>query len=123
MKFINPRALARFFNPRAIMRVCANVAVAAVLTLALTAIPEVAFAQASTTDPFANATKGADTFRKSLTSFALVVGGIGMVGCLMLGFFGKLNWKWVGTGMGVSFGLAVVPQAIGWIANLANASN
>src|SRR3546814_5744123 len=55
------------------------------------ATPSLAFAQAG--DPFAKATTGAASFRESLTQFALVVGGIGMVACLMLGFFGKLNWK------------------------------
>src|SRR3546814_13816137 len=79
------------------------------MVAAIAATPSLAFAQAG--DPFAKATTGAASFRESLTQFALVVGGIGMVACLMLGFFGKLNWKWVSTGIGVSFALAIVPSA------------
>lgn len=89
----------------------AGVAIAA----AMVAIPSVAMA-----NPFAGAQTGAASFRDALTQFALVVGGIGMVSCLLLGFFGKLNWKWVSTGIGVSFALAVVPGAITWLYSLAN---
>lgn len=92
----------------------ASVAIAA----ALIAAPSVAFAVDSA-DPFSGAAKGAETFRQSLTQFALAVGGIGLVSCLLLGFFGKLNWKWVATGGGVSFALAIVPQAINWLNSLA----
>lgn len=93
----------------------AGVAIAA----AMVAIPGVAFAQAAG-NPFQGAQTGAASFRDALTQFALVVGGIGMVSCLLLGFFGKLNWKWVSTGIGVSFALAVVPGAITWLYSLAN---
>ncbi len=86
----------------------------AALVIALAAFPSVASA-----NPFSGAEAGANAFRQSLTQFALAVGGIGMVSCLLLGFFGKLNWKWVSTGIGVSFALAVVPSAITWINGLA----
>lgn len=82
------------------------------------AAPEAAFAQ----DPLAGATRGAQTLQSSLASFGLIVGGIGMVACLMLGFFGKLNWKWVGTGVGVSFAMAIVPSTIQWLSGLAGAN-
>lgn len=88
------------------------------LAAAMIAIPEIAAAQSN---PFAGAESGARQFQQQLTSFALIVGGIGMVACLMLGFFGKLNWKWVATGVGVSFALAVVPGAIEWLSTLAGA--
>src|SRR3546814_14401885 len=93
---------------------------AVAMVAAIAATPSLAFAQAG--DPFAKATTGAASFRESLTQFALVVGGIGMVACLMLGFFGKPNWKWVSTGIGVSFALAIVPAAIGWVSGLAGYS-
>lgn len=94
-----------------------NVAIVALLFAAVLMImPEAAWAQANpTNDPFAKAIEGADQVRNRLKSFALIVGGIGIVSCLMLGFFGKLNWKWVATGIGVSFALAIVPTAIGWL--------
>ncbi|QAY80219.1 hypothetical protein [Sphingosinicella sp. BN140058] len=89
------------------------------LALAAVAMPEIALAQAfDTSNPLGKATAGANTFRKSLATFGLVVGGIGMVACLMLGFFGKLNWKWVSTGVGVSFAMAIVPNVIGWLSTL-----
>lgn len=72
-------------------------------------------------NPLAGATDGAAEFRDALAQFGLVVGGIGMVACLMLGFFGKLNWKWVATGIGVSFAMATVPGAITWLASLSGA--
>jgi hypothetical protein len=79
-------------------------------------LPQAAWAQSNPTgDPFAQAIEGANQVRDRLKSFALIVGGIGMVSCLLLGFFGKLNWKWVATGIGVSFALAIVPTAIGWL--------
>lgn len=90
---------------------------AVAMVAAIAATPSLAFAQSG--DPFAKATTGAASFRESLTQFALVIGGVGMVACLMLGFFGKLNWKWVSTGIGVSFALAIVPQAISWVSGLA----
>ena len=92
---------------------------AATVAVALAAAPHIALAQEN---PFAGATAGAEQFRAQLASFALIVGGIGMVACLMLGFFGKLNWKWVATGVGVSFSIAVVPGAIRWLSTLAGAS-
>ncbi len=110
MKFRFPNFLP---NAASTMKFASLALVAGLVLLA----PNEAMAQ----DPFANASKGAETFRQSLTTFALAVGGIGMVSCLLLGFFGKLNWKWVATGVGVSFGLAVVPGAITWLSTLAGA--
>lgn len=78
------------------------------------AITEPAFAQ----DPFAKASGAARTIFSSLSQFALVIGGIGMVACLLLGFFGKLNWKWVWTGVGVSFALALVGPTLTWLSGL-----
>ncbi|AXK43784.1 TrbC/VirB2 family protein [Erythrobacter aureus] len=109
MKFRMPKIS---FDAAASMKCASLVLVAGLMAL----FPDTAMAQA---DPFANASAGAETFRQSLTTFALAVGGIGMVSCLLLGFFGKLNWKWVATGVGVSFGLAVIPGAINWLSTLA----
>lgn len=86
------------------------------------ALPDVAFAQSNpTANPFDNAERAAGDVVRSLSTFALAVGGIGMISCLLLGFFGKLNWKWVATGIGVSFGIAIVPTAIGWLNSIAGA--
>ena len=94
-----------------------NTAFAAfVLAIFAVAMPEAAYAQAN---PFENANNAADQVVDSLAGFALAVGGIGMISCLLLGFFGKLNWKWVATGIGVSFGIAIVPTAIGWLNSIA----
>ena len=82
-------------------------------------MPESAMAQSNpTSNPFTNAEDAAQDVVRSLTTFALAVGGIGMISCLLLGFFGKLNWKGVATGIGVSFGIAIVPTAIGWLNSL-----
>ena len=95
-----------------------NLAIAAFLFAAIFLLmPHAAWAQS---DPLATATDAAETVQKSFQKFALIVGGIGLVACLMLGFFGKLNWKWVATGIGVSFGLAIIPTSIGWLASLGN---
>lgn len=78
------------------------------------ALPGVAHAQ----DPFGTATNAATEVQQTFKNFALAIGGIGMVACLLLGFFGKLNWKWVSTGIGVSFALAIIPSAISWLSTL-----
>ncbi len=101
------------FGGRYNLTFMAAFAVAAVFIV----MPEAAFAQAGG-DPFASAAGAARNVRKTFTSFALAIGGIGMVACLLLGFFGKLNWKWVATGIGVSFALAIVPTAINWLDGL-----
>lgn len=93
---------------------------AAILTAAIAHTPAMAqLASGGGGDPLAKATTGAATFRDSLAQFGLVVGGIGMVSCLLLGFFGKLNWKWVSTGIGVSFAIVAVPGLINWVSSLA----
>ena len=79
-------------------------------------LPEVAFAQ--TGDPFGTATTAAQQVTTTFKTFALAVGAIGMISCLLLGFFGKLNWKWVATGIGVSFAIAIVTPAINWLNSL-----
>lgn len=99
-------------------RVAINIAVAGLFV----SIADPALAQnigGPGTDPFIGATTAAKSIRQSLTNFALAIGGVGLVACLLLGFFGKLNWKWVWTGVGVSFAIAIVPTAITWLAGLA----
>lgn len=108
MKFLRKfRALARSIKPH-------TVATIAVLGIAATVVPQEAFAQ----DPFAKATGASQSVANSLKTFALAVGAIGMISCLLLGFFGKLNWKWISTGVGVSFALAIVVPAINWLNSL-----
>jgi hypothetical protein len=98
-----------------------NLAFAAFLfTFLMVGLPGSAFAQVASGNPFGIATNAATSVQQTFKSFALAVGGIGMVACLLLGFFGKLNWKWVSTGIGVSFALAIIPTAIGWLASLGN---
>lgn len=92
------------------------------MAFVMIAMPEVAYAQTAG-DPFASAASAAGNVRRTFTTFALAVGGIGMVSCLLLGFFGKLNWKWVATGIGVSFGLAIIPSAINYLSTLSGAAN
>ena len=36
----------------------------------------------------------------------------------MLGFFGKLNWRWVATGVGVSFAISGVAAMISYLSSL-----
>lgn len=88
---------------------------------AVSLFPEMASAQSggAAVNPFASATTAADKITTQLKTFALAVGGIGMISCLMLGFFGKLNWKWVATGIGVSIGIAIVVPSITWLSTLA----
>ena len=74
-----------------------------------------AMAQA-TADPFATAVAKACAFQQGLQRLAASVGMVSMVICLMLGYFNKLNWRWVATCLGVSFSLSVVPT---WVMSLA----
>jgi len=95
-----------------------NLAIAALfMALLMVGLPGSAFAQ---TNPFDTAEQAASDVQQTFKNFALAVGGIGMVACLLLGFFGKLNWKWVSTGIGVSFALAIIPTAITWLSGLGN---
>lgn len=82
--------------------------------LLLVFAPGIAHAQ----DPFGTATQAANQVTNTFKTFALAVGAIGMISCLLLGFFGKLNWKWVATGIGVSFAIAIVTPAISWLNSL-----
>ena len=105
-----------FKDPAAITKTAGKIALAVALGFAMT---DTAFAQAvNGSDPFSTASTAANTFEKSLATFSLAVGGIGMVACLLLGFFGKLNWRWVATGIGVSFAIAGVPPMISYLSSL-----
>lgn len=81
----------------------------------LVLLPSDAHAQG---DPFEKATEAAQAARDGLRTLSLSIGMVGMIACLMLGFFDKLNWKWVATGIGVSFALSIVPQTISWLAGM-----
>src|SRR4051812_34794649 len=70
-------------------------------------------------DPFAAATSAATTLTAQLAAFGSVLGGIGVTACLMLGYFGKLNWRWLPTGVCVSFAMTMVSGAIKWLSALA----
>lgn len=75
--------------------------------------PDVAWAQA---DPFATAKEKACQAQQGLKQLAGAIGAIGMIACLMLGYFNKLNWKWLSTGIGVCFTINLVPSIMGFIA-------
>ena len=74
--------------------------------------PDIALAQ----DPFATAKAKACDAQRGLRQLAGALGAIGMVVCLMLGFFNKLNWKWLSTGIGVCFAINLVPSIMQFIA-------
>ena len=94
-------------------------AVAAGLALFALGMADPALAQVTGGgDPFQKATTGARTIATNLSQLALAIGAIGVIACLMLGFFGKLNWRWVATGVGVSFGIAIVSGAINFFYQL-----
>jgi hypothetical protein len=84
---------------------------AALVVLLVVAHAVPALAQA---DPFAMAKQKACDVQAGLRQFAGAVGMLGMISCLMLGYFDKLNWRWLATGIGVSFALSTVPPIIGW---------
>jgi len=89
---------------------------AAIALLAMAMVVAVpAFAQAGP-DPFATAVAKACAFQNGLKRLAGVVGMIGMTVCLMLGYFNKLNWRWVATCLGCCFALGTVPA---WVMALA----
>jgi hypothetical protein len=90
-----------------------NMALMFLVAFVVVMLPGIAHA-----DPLTAGTQAATSVQRTFKTFALAIGGIGMVACLMLGFFGKLNWKWVATGIGVSFGLAVIPSVITWLDGL-----
>lgn len=73
-----------------------------------------AFAQ----DPFARATVAANTIFTGLSRISLVIGAIGVVAALLLGYFKTLDWKKVITGVVVSFAIALTGPIIDWLANL-----
>ena len=75
--------------------------------------PDIALAQG---DPFATAKEKACQAQNGLRQLAGALGVVGMVACLMLGFFNKLNWKWLSTGIGVCFAINLVPTIIGFLA-------
>ena len=86
------------------------------LTIALIMLlthPDIAFAQG---DPFATAKEKTCEAQRGLKQLAGALGAIGMVACLMLGFFNKLNWKWLSTGIGVCFAINLVPSIMSFIA-------
>ena len=89
--------------------------VVAAVTIAVLAIhADPACAQA---DPFATAKAKATEIQAGLETFATSVGMIGIICCLLLGYFNKLNWRWLATGIGVSFAIGTVP---GFVRTLAS---
>jgi len=65
-------------------------------------------------DPFANAKIKACAAQQGLKQLAGAVGMLGIVACLLLGYFNKLNWRWLATAIGASFALSSVPSIISW---------
>ncbi len=64
-------------------------------------------ALAQTSQIFDKPINAAEEIGVGISRFAMAVGLIGIVCCLILGFFGKLNWKWLITAGGASFGIAI----------------
>lgn len=77
---------------------------------AVVMIVDPAYAQ----DPFANAKLKACAAQQGLKQLAGAVGMLGIVSCLLLGYFNKLNWRWLATAIGASFALSSVPSIISW---------
>jgi type IV secretory pathway VirB2 component (pilin) len=75
----------------------------AVMAVVVTVMPGDAHA-----DPFATAITKACDIQRTFKQFASAVGAIGITACMLLGYFNKLNWKWLATGIGVSFSLPLV---------------
>jgi archaellum biogenesis protein FlaJ (TadC family) len=65
-------------------------------------------------DPFAGAKIKACEAQRGLKQLAGAVGMLGIVACLLLGFFNKLNWRWLATAIGASFALNTIPGIISW---------
>jgi hypothetical protein len=78
--------------------------------IALVGMPEVAWA-----GPFDSAIEAACQFQRSLRQLALAVGMIGIISCLLLGYFNKMDFKWLATGIGVSYALPLVTSVIQWL--------
>lgn len=57
---------------------------------------------------FATPTKAAAGIAGGMAKLAMAFGAVGAICCLLLGMFGKLNWKWVLSIGGSSFGIAMV---------------
>ena len=87
----------------------------AVILLLLLLYPDAALAQA---DPTAK--DKACQAQAGLRQLAGALGAVGMVACLMLGFFNKLNWKWLSTGIGVCFAINLVPSIISFVSGSAS---
>ena len=63
-------------------------------------------------DPFAEAVAKACAAQEGFIRLAGAVGVLGMMACLLLGFFNKLNWRWLSTGLAVSFFVNIIPEMV-----------
>lgn len=82
--------------------------VAMVVTIVMIVDP--AYAQ----DPFAGAKQKACQAQQGLRQLAGAVGMLGITAALLLGYFNKLNWRWLATAIGASFALSTIPSIISW---------
>jgi archaellum biogenesis protein FlaJ (TadC family) len=65
-------------------------------------------------DPFAGAKAKACSAQQGLKQLAGAVGMLGITAALLMGYFNKLNWRWLATAIGASFALSTIPGIIGW---------
>ena len=93
------------------LRRIATIAIMVAIALVLLH-PDAAWAQS---DPFATAKEKACQAQQGLKQLAGALGAVGITICLILGYFNKLNWKWLSTGIGVCFTINLVPEIIGFI--------
>ena len=92
-----------------------TILVLAVVVTTQLALQDAAWAQ----DPFATVTAKACQAEQGLKKLAGAIGILGIVSCLMLGYFGKVNFKWLATGIGASY---AVPLATGIVSFFAGGS-
>ncbi len=87
-----------------------RMAIVAIAVMVVVVATDPAYAQ----DPFGMARQKACQAQVGLKRLAGAVGMLGIMVALMLGYFNKLNWRWISTAIGASFALTTIPGIILW---------